>query len=181
MNNGGCDGNDTKLLEEYGTCLGKIAKCETGREQEFADAESTCYASLSALSDGCATGLSMVCTTSTNQAYSLVDAYDNLTSLAGKCTVYADAEAPGHEEAVARLAALQHLLTSEPCLRGIESCTHQDLDAIEAYTLCLEDMTKCVDGSEEAFEATAEKCFTDMTLSAKCLEAIQVKPASAAP
>ena len=166
VNSARCDGNDSKLLEDYSTCIGEIAKCETGKEQAFADAETTCFKGLDGLSDGCASGLTMVCTTSTNQAYSLVDAYDNLSALAGECTTPPD------------VSAAMPLLTYEDCQRNIGKCTHQDVNALETYTMCLEGLSACEDGKEADFVVAATACHSAMQLSAPCLEALTPKAAT---
>lgn len=167
-----CDGNDSKLLDDYAACIGEIAKCETGKEQAFADAETACYKPLDSLSDTCAPALSMVCTTSTNQAYSLTDAYANLEGIA--CGSYWD-----DEVGMAKLTALEHFKTWEDCLREMANCTHKDIDALEAYTLCMVSMDACEDGAEADFEAAANACFTATTLSQGCMDALKVKTEAA--
>ncbi|HEY3447138.1 MAG TPA: hypothetical protein VGK67_12270 [Myxococcales bacterium] len=165
VNSAQCDGNDTTLLENYGTCLGEIAKCETGKEQAFADAETACFKGLAGLSDGCYAGLSMICTTSTNQVSSLLDAWDMADSRAGNCTTPPPAVARPFKE-------------WEDCLRGIGTCSHADVTKLEAYTLCLSSLDKCEDGKEAEFTAAEDACLTALSLSTACAEALKV-PAAA--
>ncbi len=156
-----CTGDDNSLLEEYGDCIGKIANCEIGKEEQFADAETTCYSKLAGLSDSCATGLTLICTTTTAQVVSMGDAYDNVAALAGECTEPPELALP--------------FKTLEGCLQSIAECTSADLAALGNYTQCLYDLAEpCEDGAEQALVDSVNACSSELTLSAACNEALQV-------
>jgi hypothetical protein len=156
-----CTSDDAKLIDDYGDCLTKIAKCEVGKEQEFADAETACYGKLSALSAECAASLSLLCTTSTNQAWSLVDAYDNADGMASSCT-----EPP---------ATPHTYKTADACMLSITSCSNADLTALATYANCLISLPECADDTKADFEAAVAACNTALSLSAACSEALTVK------
>lgn len=157
-----CTADDDKLLEAYGDCLSKVAKCEVGKEQDFADGETACYAEMSKLSDGCAAGLSLVCTTSTNQAYSLLDAFDAVEASAAGCTTPP--------------AFTRKFVSGDTCMAGIMSCTNADLAQLATYANCLAGIAGCEDGKEQEFVDAVGACDSALTVSSACAEGL--KPAA---
>lgn len=151
---GFCDGDDTKVLEAYATCIGGIAKCEAGGEDAFLASEASCLEKVlpTGISNSCGAALTGVC------EY-LTDA--NKYFLGGMATC-------------SSLSLAASVKDSAKCMDASKDCSATDRDALTAYGDCVTAMDACVPEAEADFTAAEAACLETLkgALSGACSSAI---------